>query len=94
MKYFEVHKYWLVGEECVARVESDGEPCEGTTDNTGDITEVVLFYAVNEYSEGGEEIGSMKYYPITTTGDKNNETEVLEQIKSDYPAGEWQNNDW
>lgn len=88
MRYFEVHKYWLAGEECVARVYSDGEPCEGTEDNTGDITEVVLFYAVNELDEAGITIGSTKYYPITTTGDVNNEEEVLEQIKADYPAGE------
>lgn len=92
MRYFEVHKYEITGRELRSRVYSDGESID-EPEETGDETNVVLFYAVNEYEDGGAEWG-LKYYPITTTGDQNNEAEVLAQIHADHPAGDWQNDDW
>lgn len=37
----------------------------------------------------GEEYIESKYYPVY-----NNESEVFEQIKTDFPPEEYQNNEW
>lgn len=38
----------------------------------------------------------VKFYPvkIDTEDFRDNSVQVLEQIKRDFPAGEWQNNNW
>lgn len=39
---------------------------------------------------------NVEFYPVKTdtTNWENDEDEVLKQIISDHPAGEWQNNEW
>lgn len=87
MMYFEV--YELKARELIAtRVNSDGTP-DYDTEHKID-TDAVIEYVVYEYGEDGGHEGT-KHYQVSEYYD---EQDCIEKIKEDYPAGEWQNNNW
>lgn len=92
MKYFEVHKYELTGQELCSRVASDGESLT-LPEETGDINTRVIGFMVSELDEGGEVVDT-RWYNCRDGGKTVDVAIVLEQIKKDHPAGEWQNHDW
>lgn len=96
MRYFEVSKEIVEGVPLTGVVVRDGgfaslpepsEPQEVKTITTG--------FNVWEYEEDGTTI-EVQFYPVKTNFGtfENNEEEVLNQIESDHPAGEWQNDMW
>ena len=92
MLYFEVYEHRLSGNIEETGVASDGSWC-ASTEKLEDEASVVLGYRVWEYYENGT-TKDIVYYPVCDNGEHSNSDEVLEQIKEDHPAGEWQNNDW
>lgn len=94
MRYFEVRKEAFTGVVVAGTVDSDGDYVDlpYDTDETGEIT---VGFSVFEFGENGM-TENVEFYAVKTdtTDWSNNEEEVLEQIKADYPAGEWQNHDW
>lgn len=91
MKYFEVAEGRLGGNIITTPVSADGEWCGGS-ELTEDKDDVLLWYRVREEDEGG--LVDIVYYAVDYHDGVSNADEVLEQIKADHPAGEWQNNDW
>lgn len=93
MKYFQVNREELIGTLTTGEIDSDGE----YTNLPDDIEQrnITIGFSVSEYGEDGM-IENVEFYPvqIDTESWTTNEDEVLEQIKADYPAGEWQNNNW
>lgn len=92
MRYFEVHKYEITGQELCSRVDAEGESLN-LPEETGDISTRVLGFMVSELDERGVAVAT-KWYAVCDGGDGREVEEALEQIKADHPAGEWQNNDW
>lgn len=93
MKTFEVHKEELRGSLMSAECYADGEFI-----NEADEMEIVSMttgFSVYVYDEQGVREDTI-FYPVKTDTEswENNEEQVLEQIKRDFPAGEWQNNAW
>lgn len=94
-------KNFRVEEEYVARINrievaSDGEPVGEPYDVDSDSCQsITLGYNVFEEDEEGY-TWHIEFYPVQTDMRtfKSNKKEVLEQIKSDYPAPDWQNNEW
>lgn len=93
MKYFTVNKETLSGMMTTSEVYSDGEHVSLPDDV--EAREITMGFSVSEYDEQGL-IQNVKFYPVATDMEslEDNADEVLEQIKQDYPAGEWQNNNW
>lgn len=93
MKYFTVDKETLSGMMTTGEVYSDGEYVSLPDDV--EAREITMGFSVSEYDEQGM-IQDVKFYPVATDMEslEDNANEVLEQIKQDYPAGEWQNNNW
>ena len=93
MKYFAVDKETLSGMMTTGEVYSDGEYVSLPDDI--EAREITMGFSVSEYDEQGM-IQNVKFYPVATDMEslEDNADEVLEQIKQDYPAGEWQNNNW
>ena len=93
MKYFEVKKEELRGSLMTANIYSDGEYMDEADEV--EIRTLTTGFSVFEYGEDGM-TQRVEFYPvkIDTESWTTNEDEVLEQIKADYPAGEWQNNNW
>ena len=93
MKYFEVEKEVLSGDIIVGTCASDGTV---ESFNCADPLDITLGFTVHVWND--EESFEDEWYPVktdTSTSDyPNNEDDVLEQIKKDHPAGEWQNNNW
>lgn len=92
MKYFEVEEGRIESPIITHAVASDGSWCSGE-EVLEDKDDILLWYRVLEYNEDGASI-DVVYYNVSDDGEHNNADEVLEQIKNDHPAGEWQNNDW
>ena len=94
MKYFEVEKKVLAGNVMVVACASDGTALGSY--NRANPLEITLGFTV--YTWDDVESFEVKWYPVktdTSTSDyPNNEDDVLEQIKKDHPAGEWQNTNW
>lgn len=92
MKYFEVEEGRIESPITIHAVASDGGWCSGgeVLDGTADI---LLWYRVSEYDENGI-TRNVIYYNVSDDGEHSNADEVLEQIKADHPANEWQDNDW
>lgn len=93
MKYFEVHREELKGSLMSGEIYADGEYI-----NEADELEVRTLttgFSVYEYDEQGTRIGT-EFYPVSTDmGDWSDDAEeVIENIKRDYPADVWQNNNW
>lgn len=93
MKYFSVNKEELIGTLTTGEICSDGEYVN-LPDDIEQRT-LTMGYSVSIYEENGM-IEDTKYYPVNidTESWTTNEDEVLEKIKADFPAGEWQNNNW
>lgn len=93
MKYFAVDKETLSGMMTTGEIYSDGEYVSLPDDI--EAREITMGFSVSEYDEQGM-IQNVKFYPVATDMEslEDNADEVLEQIKQDYPAGEWQNNNW
>ena len=94
VRYFEVEKETLLGETWRAIVECDGSEAENPR-KCDENVEITTGFNVIERDEDGL-IVNVEFYEVRTNmGDfTNNEDEVLEKIKQDHPAGEWQNNEW
>ena len=93
MKYFEVHKEELRGSLMSGEVYADGEYVDEADEL--EIRIITTGFSVYEYDEQGVRTGT-EFYPITTdmaTWEDDAE-EVMENIKRDYPADAWQNNNW
>lgn len=67
------------------RIASDGTPLLGTEEETDDYMTRLMVY---EFEDDSPVVTGVKYYY------GEDEDELLEQIKRDYPAKEWQNHDW
>lgn len=93
MKYFQVNKEELIGTLTTGEIYSDGEYVNLPDDI--EQRNLTMGYSVSIYGEDGM-IEDVKYYPVKigTESWETNEDEVLEKIKVDFPAGEWQNNQW
>lgn len=93
MRCFSVNKEELIGMMTTGEIYSDGEYI-----NLPDDTEarnITMGFSVTEYGEDGM-VEKVKFYPVATDMESftDNEDEVLEKIKADHPAGEWQNDNW
>ena len=93
MKYFSVNKEELVGTMTTGEVCSDGEYSSLPDDI--EARSITLGFSVSIYGEDGM-IEDVKFYPVATDTESfsDNCDEVLEKIKADYPAPDWQNNNW
>lgn len=93
-RYFEVRKEVLSGITKQFNVLIDGTNA-GTCESDGEAREITTGFSVWEYNEQGM-TDKVEFYPVKTdtTNWENDEDEVLKQIISDHPAGEWQNNEW
>ena len=92
MKYFEVEEGRIESPIATHAVASDGTWCS-EEEVLEDRADILLWYRVLEYNEDGTS-HNVVYYNVNDDGEHSNADEVLEQIKIDHPAGEWQNNDW
>ena len=93
MKYFSVNREELVGTMTTGEVYSDGEYV-----NLPDDVEqrsITMGFSVSEHGEDGM-IQDVKFYPVATDMESftDDSDEVIEKIKADYPAPDWQNNNW
>ena len=93
MKYFSVNKEELVGMMTTGEIYSDGE-YKNLPDDV-EARNITMGFSVMEYGEDGM-IENVKFYAVETDMESlaNNEDAVLNKIKEDYKAGEWQNHDW
>ena len=93
MKYFEVKREDLRGSLMSGLAYSDGEYLE-EPDET-EIRALTTGFSVWIYAENGM-TEDVKFYPVKTDMESwtDDSEEVIEKIKADYPAGEWQNNNW
>lgn len=92
MKYFEVEEGRIESPITTHAVASDGSWCSGE-EVLEDRADILLWYRVLEYNEDGAG-HNVVYYNVSDDGEHSDADEVLEQIKADHPADEWQNNDW
>ena len=93
MKHFSVNKETLSGMMTTGEVYSDGEYVNLPDDI--EAREIVMGYSVMEYGENGM-IENVKFYPVATDMEsfEDDSEFVLDKIKQDYPAPDWQNNQW
>lgn len=96
MRYFTVEKEVMRVAPVRFGVASDGTQSadEWETDYEQEIT---TGFVVNIYDDDSEMmISDCSFYPVQTDMEnfENNEDKVLEQIKHDFPAPEWQNDEW
>lgn len=94
MRYFTVEKEVMRCAPVSYTVASDGSQIADEWEQDT-IQELTTGFSVHEYEENGMH-DNTEFYPVkTNTRDwTNNEDEVLKQIEADYPATEWQNNEW
>lgn len=92
MKYFEVEEGRIESPIITHAVTSDGSWCSGG-EVLEDKADILLWYRVLEYNEDGTS-RDVVYYNVSDDGEHSNTDEVLERIKADHPASEWQNNNW
>lgn len=94
MKYFRVEEDWISNIPRRMEVASDGEQVAEGYD-TSEIVNIILGYSVFIEGEDGR-TEDVEFYPVSTNTRtlEDNHKEVLEQIKQDFPAPEWQNNAW
>lgn len=93
MKYFSVNREELVGMMTTGAIYSDGEYKDLPDDV--EARTITMGFSVSEYDEQGM-IQTVEFYPVATDMEslEDNSEKVLDKIKADYPAGEWQNHDW
>lgn len=94
MKYFTVELGTVKGRLEYQEVASDGTAI-GMPDKTEVEMDIPIEFFVREYDEDNVEVGSKSYaIVITDSGMVNNSRTVLERIREEHPAPEWQNNEW
>lgn len=95
MKHFRVEEEFVSAIPRRVEVSADGSDIEGTDYETDDYEYIVLGYTVYEEDEQGI-TQNVEFYPVQTDTRtfRCNADEVLAQIRQDYPASEWQNNNW
>lgn len=93
MKYFNVRIESITGPKEMIDVDIEGNYIN--TSDEGEYQTISTGFIVDELDEMGIIVNS-HFYPILTNMEdfSNNEQEVLEKIKKDYPASEWQNHNW
>lgn len=94
MKYFRVEKEIMRGS--TLRYEIYADQSEASSEHECDeVVEICLGFHVYEISEEGYTLG-VEFYPVCVDMQDftDNSSEVIEQIKRDYPASDWNNNDW
>ena len=93
MKYFSVNKETLSGMMTTGEVYSDGEYVNLPDDI--EAREITMGFSVTEYGEDGM-IKDVKFYSVHTDmeGLDDDSEFVLNKIKQDYPAPDWQNDQW
>lgn len=99
MIYFEVEREFVRGKMFRHEVESDGSQASDSygvdDEDANDVFEMTIGYVVNTYDEQGMHLDTNFYKVDTDTATwQDNADEVLEKIKANYPAGEYQNNRW
>ena len=94
MRYFKVDREELSGQMMTAEVYADGEYADLPSE-IGEIATITMGFSVTEYGDDYM-IKNVEFYPVKTDMESmsDNSAEVLEKIKQDYPAGEWQNDNW
>lgn len=97
MKYFRVEEEYITGVIKRFEVASDSDPIGEPYDIDNDTipNQITLGYNVFEEDEEGY-TWNVEFYPVATDFRtfESNALEVLEQIKRDYPADEWENVSW
>ena len=93
MKYFSANKETLSGMMTTGEVYSDGDYVNLPDDI--EAREITMGFSVTEYEENGT-ITNVKFYPVATDMEsfEDDSEFVLDKIKQDYPAPDWQNNQW
>ena len=93
MKHFSVNKETLTGMMTTGEVYSDGEYVNLPDDI--EAREITMGFSVMEYGEDGM-IANVKFYPVATDMEsfEDDSEFVLNKIKQDYPAPDWQNDQW
>lgn len=101
MKYFDVERIVIGGKQYRELVASDGTVLDEMAGYTDDNPiRIVAGFMVIEYGEDGHEGYAECFYPVHTRYDDlgvptdNDEVEVLDKIRHDFPPSEYQNNDW
>lgn len=87
MKYFSVQECVMTDGYNTEEILSDGSTIAGS--RVKYTTREFFGYKVYEFDEAGWGTGEKMYY-----GSEADKEKLLDQIKADYPAGEWQNNQW
>lgn len=85
MMYFEVYKSEAT-DLVYHKVYSDGTPIEGTEQHLGNE---FIEYIVEEYEEDGFHWATQHYCSWSDSPE-----ELLDKIREDHPASDWQNHDW
>lgn len=93
MKQFRVNKETLSGMMTTGEIYSDGEYVSLPDDI--EAREITMGFSVTQYGENGA-ITNVKFYPVVTDMEsfEDDSEFVLEKIKGDYPASDWQNSQW
>lgn len=93
MRYFRVEKEEISGPVVSGEIYADGGFIEDTHETK--IITITTGFSVFEMNEQGM-TENVEFYPVTTnTSDWSDDAEEqIENIKRDYPADEWQNNEW
>lgn len=93
MKYFDVYKLYIRGQfeeyDCLSDGSDDGRVI------SNDDREHLWFigFEVWEYEEDGTTIERKKYY-VDRGRTGATADDLLDRIKEEHPACEWQNNNW
>lgn len=95
MKTFYVEKEVMRCAPVRYEVHSDGTEA-GAEYESSEVYEICTGFTVCEQEEGHLLTFNEEFYPVQTDTAvfTDNSEQVLEQIKRDYPAPEWQNNNW
>lgn len=94
MKYFRVEEEYVSAPMRRVEISSNGEQIAEPYE-ADDIVCITVGYNVFVEGEDGR-TEYVKFYPvkIDTEDFSDNSAQVLEQLKRDYPAPDWQNNSW
>lgn len=94
-KYFTVEEVSVIGSPKQIEVKSDGTWTDDECSLEKSMATINIGYIVSEYDETGDCL-AQRSYPVKTDvlTMTDNSVEVLERIRADYPASEWQNNAW
>lgn len=94
-KQFIVEGEYLEGVPYRVEVDSGGDDI-GNGYDVEDKYYITIGYNVCELDENGIRTENVEFYPVDTDMEtfNDNHEKVLEHIKRDYPAPEWENLSW